>query len=109
MWLEDVRNHLALMTTHQQRVNIRGMGPGGKDEHELGWLGWSVLKDISRDGTKVLFEEEAEGGVPDNTVFLRDTDGSPPVQVGRGRPPAWSSALGWKGGICQTHGLSTRP
>jgi Tol biopolymer transport system component len=95
MWLEDVHNQLALMTTHQQRVNIRGMGPGGKEEHELGWLGWSVLKDISRDGTKVLFEEEAEGGGPNYTVFLRDTDGSPPVQIGEGSACAISPDNKW--------------
>lgn len=95
MWLEDVHDHLALMTTHHQRVNIRGMGPGGKEEHELGWLGWSVLKDISRDGTKVLFEEEAEGGGPNYTVFLRDTDGSPPVQIGKGAACAISPDNKW--------------
>jgi eukaryotic-like serine/threonine-protein kinase len=95
MWLEDVRNHLALMTTHHERVNIRGTGPGGKQEHELGWLGWSVLKDISRDGTKVLFEEEAEGGGPNYTVFLRDTDGSAPVQIGQGAACAISPDNKW--------------
>ncbi|MGA9884896.1 MAG: WD40 repeat domain-containing serine/threonine protein kinase [Candidatus Acidiferrales bacterium] len=95
MWLEDVRNHLALMTTHHERVNVRGMGPGGKQEHELGWLGWSILQDISRDGTKVLFEEEAEGGGPNYTVFLRDTDGSPPVQIGQGAACAISPDNKW--------------
>jgi eukaryotic-like serine/threonine-protein kinase len=47
-------------------------------------LGWSELRDISRDGRKVLFEEEADGGGPNYTVFLRDTDGSPPVRIGEG-------------------------
>jgi eukaryotic-like serine/threonine-protein kinase len=84
MWLQDVQNGLALMIVHQQRVNMRGTPPSGKDERELGWLGWSELRDISRDGTKVLFEEEAEGGGPNYTVFLRDTDGSPPVRIGDG-------------------------
>ena len=30
MWLEDLRNGVALTVTHQQRIGIRGMEPGGK-------------------------------------------------------------------------------
>jgi len=95
MWLEDLRNGLALMVIHQERVNIRGMSPGGKEEHDLGWLGWSGLRDISRDGKKILFEEEAEGGGPNYTVFLRDTDGSPPVRIGDGVAGAISPDGKW--------------
>jgi eukaryotic-like serine/threonine-protein kinase len=84
MWLRDVRGPLTLMIRHEERVGIRGMPPEGKEEKELGWLGWSDLRDLSRDGTKVLFEEEADGGGPNYTVFLRKTDGSPPVQLGSG-------------------------
>ncbi len=47
------------MITHHMRVGIRGIGPGGKEDRELGWLGWSILDDISRDGHKILFEEVA--------------------------------------------------
>jgi Tol biopolymer transport system component len=39
---------------------------------------------ISNDGKKVLFTEEADGGGPNYTVFLRDTDGSPPVRISDG-------------------------
>jgi eukaryotic-like serine/threonine-protein kinase len=95
MWLEDIHDGLALIISHQQRLNIRGTPPDGKEEHELGWLGWSGLRDISRDGTKVLFEEEAEGGGPNYTVFLRDTDGSPPVRIGEGVAEAISPDNKW--------------
>jgi len=84
IWLEDVRNGQVLVISHRQRVGIRGMPPGGKQEVELGWFGWSIARDISRDGTKIVFEEEGEGGGPNYTVFLRDTDGSPPVKIGEG-------------------------
>ncbi len=95
MWLQDIHDGLALMIVHQQRVNMRGTPPSGKDERELGWLGWSEVRDISRDGTKVLFEEEAEGGGPNYTVFLRDTDGSPPVRIGDGIGGAISPDNKW--------------
>jgi Tol biopolymer transport system component len=84
MLLQDVRDGVALMITHQIRIGIRGMPPGGKEEHELGWFGWAELRDLSRDGRRVLFEEEGDGGGPNYTVFLRDTDGSPPVRIGDG-------------------------
>jgi len=84
MWIEDRRGDDVLMVTHHQRVAIRGKGPGAKEETELGWFGWSVMRDLSRDGKKVLFEEEGEGGGANYTVFLRDTDGSPPVRIGEG-------------------------
>ena len=95
MWMEDLRDGVALVTTHQARLNIRGMPPGGKQENELGWLGWSLLRDISSDGRKVLFEEEAEGGGPNYTSFLRDTDGSPPIRIGEGEAQAISPDNKW--------------
>ena len=90
MWIQDVRNGLALTITHQQRAGIRGLPPGSTDERELGWFGWSIPKDISRDGKQILFEEEGEGGGPGYIVFLRHTDGSPPVNMGEGRAEAIS-------------------
>jgi Tol biopolymer transport system component len=73
-----------LAVTHHQRIGIRGVAPGGKEERELGWFGWSLLADLSRDGHKILFTEAGDGGGPNYTVFLRDTDGSPPVRIGEG-------------------------
>ena len=84
VWLEDLRDGVALVISHRQREDIRGLPPGGKQEVDLSWLGWSSLRDMSPDGKKILFEEEAEGGGPNYTVFLRDTDGSPPVKMGDG-------------------------
>ncbi len=95
MWLQDSRNGLTLMVTHQIRIGIRGAPPGGKEERELGWLGWSILRDVSRDGTKVLFEEDGDGGGPKYTVFVRDTDGSPPVRIGNGTGSAISPDDKW--------------
>jgi Tol biopolymer transport system component len=95
MWLEDLRDGAALMLSQQQRVGIRGLAPGAKEERELGWFGWSLLRDISRDGKKILIEEEGEGGGPNYTVFLRDTDGSPPVKIGEGTAEAISPDQKW--------------
>jgi|HubBroStandDraft_5_1064220.scaffolds.fasta_scaffold05207_2 Tol biopolymer transport system component len=95
MWLEDMRNGIALMVTNQRRVGIRGTQPDGKEEIELGWFGWSHLSDLTPDGHKVLFDEEGDGGGPNYTVFLRDTDGSPPVRIGEGNGLAISPDAKW--------------
>ena len=95
MWLEDVHNGLALTVSHRGRVGIRGLAPGAKEEKELGWFGWSNERDFSRDGKKVLFEEEGNGGGPNYTVFLRDTDGSPPIRIGEGVGQAISPDGKW--------------
>jgi Tol biopolymer transport system component len=95
MWLEDVRNGTVLTVANHMRLGIRGMAPGGKEERELGWFGWSELRDISRDGHKVVFDEEGDGGGPNYTVFLRDTDGSPPARIGEGDSMAISPDGKW--------------
>ena len=105
MWLQDIRNGVLLVRADQKRLDLRGVPPGGKQENELGWLGWSLMRDISRDGKKILFEEEADGGGPNYTVFLRGTDGSPPVRIGEGMGLAISPDQKWvitkpaKGGV----------
>jgi eukaryotic-like serine/threonine-protein kinase len=95
MWLEDIRNDLALTVNHKRRIGIRGMPPGGKEELELGWFGWSILSDMTPDGRKILFDEAGDGGGPDYTVFLRDTDGSPAVRIGDGNSFAISPDAKW--------------
>ncbi|HKM46065.1 MAG TPA: protein kinase [Terriglobales bacterium] len=95
LWLEDLRNGTVLTVANHQRLGIRGMAPGGKEERELGWFGWSELRDISADGRKILFEEEGDGGGPNYTVFLRDTDGSPPARIGEGLAGALSPDGKW--------------
>jgi Tol biopolymer transport system component/tRNA A-37 threonylcarbamoyl transferase component Bud32 len=118
IWLEDLRDGTALVITHQQRIGIRGQAAGGKEERELGWFGWSIVGDISRDGHKIIFEEEGNGGGVNYTVFLRDTDGSPPARIGEGNAEAISPDNKWvitkpaKGGqliLVPTGAGETRP
>ena len=95
MWLEDLRNETTLAVTHQRRVGIRGLAPGATEERELGWFGWSLLTDMTPEGRKILFTEAGDGGGPNYTVFLRDTDGSPPVRIGEGTAEALSPDGKW--------------
>lgn len=95
MWLEDRHDGSILSITHRERVGIRGAASGQKEEHELGWFGWSILRDITPDGRKIVFEEEGNGGGPNYTVYLRDLDGSPPVRMGEGICAGISPDVKW--------------
>jgi eukaryotic-like serine/threonine-protein kinase len=95
MLLEDQREGAVLSEGRDERIGIRGVAPGGKTEHELGWFGWSIVEDLSRDGHKILFSEAGDGGGPNYTVFVRDTDGSPPERIGDGNAVAISADGKW--------------
>jgi len=58
--------------------------PGETRERDLSWLDGTVPVDISTDGTTLLFYEAIEGGGGTGTVYVRKTDGSPPVRLGEG-------------------------
>jgi len=54
-------------------------------ERDLSWLDLNTVEDLSPDGRTMLFMESGEGGGPDYTMFMRQTDGSLPVRLGTGR------------------------
>ncbi len=72
------------------RHEIRAGRLGEPEERDLSWLDLSTVEDISPDGRTLLFMESGEGGGPDYTMFLRQTDGSLPVRLGTGRGMALS-------------------
>ena len=72
------------------RHEMRAGRLGEAEERDLSWLDFSTAEDISADGQTVLFMESGEGGGPDYTMFLRQTDGSLPVRLGTGRGMALS-------------------
>jgi serine/threonine protein kinase len=86
--IQDVaRDGRALMTSDNGMVGIMGVPPAEKEERDLSLLDWSLLRDISKDGKLVLFDETGEGGGPHHGVYVRKTDGSAAVRLGEGH--AW--------------------
>jgi Tol biopolymer transport system component len=75
-----------------------GVGPGESRERNLEWLDWSIPFDISSDGKLVLFDETGEGGGANYGVYVRSTDGSPPVHLGEGMGQALSPDQQWVAG-----------
>jgi dipeptidyl aminopeptidase/acylaminoacyl peptidase len=73
-----------LMSQFLVRLGIRCVPPGETAERELSWLDWSLLRDMTRDGRFILFDETAFGGGDRHSVYLRGTDGSPAVRLSDG-------------------------
>ena len=83
--LHDIARDGRVLVGHgTERAGINLLAAGEARERDLSWLDWSLLQDISADGTKVLFDESAEGGGETGSVYLRPIDGSPAIRLGEG-------------------------
>jgi dipeptidyl aminopeptidase/acylaminoacyl peptidase len=94
--LQDIsRDGQVLLTRDMVRVGMVGTAPGGSKERDLSWLDFSVPIDLSSDGKILLFVESGEGGGPNYTNFIRETNGSPAVRLGEGFALALSPDGKW--------------
>jgi eukaryotic-like serine/threonine-protein kinase len=84
-----------LMTNESARLGILERGPGDDKDRELSWLDYSLVTDISPDGSRILITESGEGGGPGYSAYLRKTDGSPAVRLGTGSTEAFSPDGAW--------------
>jgi DNA-binding winged helix-turn-helix (wHTH) protein len=93
--LHDVsRDGRALIERATARLETR-FRRDEEPERDLSWLDYTSAIDLSPDGRLMLFGESGEGGGPDYTVYVRQTDGSPPVRIGPGRPMGLSADGKW--------------
>jgi hypothetical protein len=72
----------ALLAQEDSRRFIVGLTPGDTQERDLSWLDWSLARDLTPDGRSLLIDEQGEGGGPNYSVYIRNTDGSPAVRLG---------------------------
>ncbi len=84
-----------LLSRDSQRRGIFARAADADAETELSFLDWSRPGDLSRDGRWLLFEEQGQGGTSAYTVLLRDTEGKPPVTLGRGVSCSLSPDARW--------------
>jgi eukaryotic-like serine/threonine-protein kinase len=87
-YLRDVRTDGHVLM--EQGTVSRGMivvTNDGATQRDLSWLNYSYVRDISRDGRLLLFEEEGAFGY---RTFVRNIDGSPAVGIGSGYAVALS-------------------
>jgi dipeptidyl aminopeptidase/acylaminoacyl peptidase len=88
-----------LLSRSSDKREMVGRAPGEPTERNLSWLDWSFPTLISPDGRTVVFEEQ-NLVMPSGSyaLFMRPTDGSPPVRLGEGRafdllPDGWIFAV----------------
>jgi len=74
-----------LIARTDDRSGISVIGPNDREPRDLLWLDATVIADFSRDGRLVLMTEDGVGGGPNETAYLRDSDGAPAVRLGAGR------------------------
>ncbi|MGH9317803.1 MAG: protein kinase domain-containing protein, partial [Thermoanaerobaculia bacterium] len=94
--LHDVsRDGRVLLARDSVRGRMLVLPWGETSERDLSWLDWSAIADMSTDGKTVLFAEQGEGGGGTGVVYVRKTDGSPPVRLGEGYALALSPDKKW--------------
>ncbi len=84
-----------LFSRDTSRIGLVSSRAGEKRERDLSWLDWSLLRDLSADGTTALFDETGEGSGSTYAVYIRKTDGSPAVRLGEGSAMSLSPDGKW--------------
>jgi len=83
------------MTRYNTRGGILGLTPGENKERDLHWHDASTGTDLSPDGHTLLFNEGGEAAGDDASVYLRGTDGSAAVKLGKGHGAGLSPDGKW--------------
>jgi Tol biopolymer transport system component len=96
------RTGQALISTDATRVGILGAAPGETVEKDLSVLDASEIPGISDDGQMILADAVAASGGPRGSIYLRRTDGSPPVRLAGGKGFALSPDGKWVSGYTTT-------
>jgi Tol biopolymer transport system component len=92
--LEDIaRDGRVLLNsaTQQMKLHFIAADDAGvkqpRKAHDLSWLDWSLVSDLSPDGKAIVFFESGEGAGVQTVAYYRRTDGSPAVKLGTGENP----------------------
>lgn len=97
--LHDVSEDGDVLVTYDDlRLGIVGRAPGANHECNLSRFDWSLARDLSSDGKKLLFTEAGEAGGTKYGVYLRemnDQDGSSVKCLGDGSALAFSPNGEW--------------
>jgi len=73
-----------LITKDVLRAELFFVGPNDAQPRDLSWLDLSELSDLSRDGKAVILSEVGAAAGNSYFLYLRKTDGSPPVRLAEG-------------------------
>jgi len=77
------------------RILAYARGHGSDQEHDVTIQNWSDASSISPDGRQVLLNEEGADSGRNYDVYVRASDGAPPVRVGEGHGYDFSHDMKW--------------
>jgi Tol biopolymer transport system component len=89
----------ALVVNVSPRMRLELGTRGQAHVRNLSWLDWSLLRDMTPDGRRVLSDESGPGAGGTITMYMRDADGSPAVRLGEGYGAGFSPDGRWALGI----------
>jgi eukaryotic-like serine/threonine-protein kinase len=89
------RDGEALLSSGNESSEFVGFSPGVAKEHDLSWLDWGAIRDLSADGRTLIFTHFGEKSGKNYSVYLRKTDGSAAVRLGEGSGWALSPDGKW--------------
>ena len=93
--LDRARDGRLLISSVNSRVGILFLSPDVPGGRDLAWMDVSMPFDLSDDGKWLLFVELSYGEGRNSAIYIRKTDGSPPVRLGWGSRPALSPDGKW--------------
>jgi eukaryotic-like serine/threonine-protein kinase len=89
--LQDIsKTGRVLLTQDMWRLGVLALAPGKEKDQDLSYQDYSAIRGFSSDGKTVLFDESGEAGGASGVMFLRPTDGAPPLRLGDGTSQALS-------------------
>ena len=80
--LDISRQGAALINLESERSRAQLIA--GDKRRALTWLDWTLIRSLTPDGSRVLFDETGIGGGDLASAYIRGTDGSPAVRLGEG-------------------------
>jgi Tol biopolymer transport system component len=94
--IHDIAPDGRVLLRHESaRATTMARAPGQNEERDLTITDWTLVTAISPDGRQVLLGEEGTGSRPGYDIYVRPTDGSPPVRIGEGEGRDFSPDMKW--------------
>ncbi len=91
----DAQRDQVLLNRDLMRVGANGQMAGDAAERDFSYLDYTAVRDISVDGTTLLFDEDAEGGGPTGSSYVLRAGESSPVRLSDGNSLALSPDGKW--------------
>jgi Tol biopolymer transport system component len=81
--LRDIsKDGRVLLSRDDYRTEVEFIGPGDDRPRDLSVLDATLVDALSADGSTLAIEESGDGVSGEHVMYVRKTDGSPPVRIG---------------------------